>query len=749
MRSYAFVFTVIIVLSFVLFSHTTADAADPSLAIVVDHTCVDITAIPQAAIEQAKANLHIAYGHTSHGSQLITGMDGLIAFANGGGKDLSLPNDIFIFNNGGTSGALDLREGDGYGSGDMDHDCGYYPNWVNETIEYLGIPNGEGRGSNHPEINVIIWSWCGQVSGQTEQTMIDQYLAPMSQLEVNYPGVAFVYMTGHLDGTGETGNLHLRNQQIRDYCIANNKILYDFADIESYDPDQLVNYMPLLCLDTCEYDSDGNGSRDRNWATEWQGSHVMQSVGVPGEWYNCSPAHTEALNGNQKAYAAWWLWAHLGGWEGFSCLPAPSNLTADANSSTQQITLNWTDNSHDPNNEDYFIIQRQVDSGSWNNNYDTVPTDVNTYTDSSLAYGTYRYRIVAHSTSSCDSPVSNTAIGVISSNLPNAPSSLNSSVIGSAVNLTWTDNSNNEESFILERRVDSGAFAVLAGSIPANTENYNDSTTAPLHTYTYRIKAHNSFGDSDYSNETSQYIYGETVTVRLQTTAEVDDAFLRSAYPNTNYGSTSYLDGPIDNYIVKFNFPPALTNAKIVNAEIAFYGWQQVNWLAGQYMDLYRVSTEWAEMTTTWNIADTGQPWATPGGDAAELLGQVELTLGDHIYYPPVDVTDIVQKWVNGTADNFGMLLVNDSLTRTNLKASEYSSSHTYLEITYTNGCPCVMSGDINYDCAVDGLDYAILADNWMTENAISDIAPAPTGDGFVDIDDLAAFCNDWLTECQ
>ena len=31
-----------------------------------------------------------------------------------------------------------------------------------------------------------------------------------------------------------------------------------------------------------------------------------------------SPAHTQALNGNLKAYAAWWLWARLGGWNGES-----------------------------------------------------------------------------------------------------------------------------------------------------------------------------------------------------------------------------------------------------------------------------------------------------------------------------------------------------------------------------------------------------------------------------------------------
>ena len=54
----------------------------------------------------------------------------------------------------------------------------------------------------------------------------------MNQLEIDYPNVKFVYMTGHLDGSGANGNLNLRNEQIRAYARANNKILYDFADIE-------------------------------------------------------------------------------------------------------------------------------------------------------------------------------------------------------------------------------------------------------------------------------------------------------------------------------------------------------------------------------------------------------------------------------------------------------------------------------------------------------------------------------------
>jgi len=249
--------------------------------IVADHTCVDLSRVPEQSILKAKKVLKIAYGHTSHGSQLVTGMRGLADFK----------GEMYSFSGDGGGGALELRDNPFSGARDLGNPDRV--SWEAATRRYL---------DGHPEVNVVIWSWCGQVSNASESD-IDTYLALMSGLEESYPGVMFVYMTGHLDGTGLEGNLHLRNEQIRRFCRENDRILYDFADIESYDPDG--NYFgDKIPNDNCDYDSDGDGRRDANWAMEWQSAN-------PGKWYDCPSAHSQPLNANMKAHAAWWLWARL------------------------------------------------------------------------------------------------------------------------------------------------------------------------------------------------------------------------------------------------------------------------------------------------------------------------------------------------------------------------------------------------------------------------------------------------------
>ena len=246
-------------------------------AIIIDHQCTNISKIPLQWIDQAKFNLKVWYGHTSHGSQITTGMKNL----------QSHYRHSYDFNKAGSGGALSYQEV----SADLGHNGDL--TWENETRNQLNRPDNDR--------NVVIWSWCGGVSDNTKEG-IDIYLNAMNQLEIDYPDVTFIYMTGHLDGTGESGNLNVRNNQIRSYCIDNNKILFDFADIESYDPDG--NYfLDLHADDNCHYDGG-------NWAQEWCAEHPDSELSWP-----TTCAHSQALNCNLKGRAFWWMMARVAGWD--------------------------------------------------------------------------------------------------------------------------------------------------------------------------------------------------------------------------------------------------------------------------------------------------------------------------------------------------------------------------------------------------------------------------------------------------
>jgi len=308
--------------------------------LIVDHrvsTLSTFESIPAAYITAAKTNLHIAYEHTSHGQQLVEGMTGLVNWK----------GSTYAFNTGGTGGALDLRDhaiaklfscwGMDLGNTRCPDNEQYYL-WATNTRTYL---------ATNPGVNVVIWSWCGQLSYATDAN-VDQYLSLMNQLEIDYPNITFIYMTGHVDQwqKAPTGRVYLNNQRIRNFCIANNKILFDFADIESYDPDGNYYADKYLGDDGC-YDANGNGKTetnggdpalpingDKSWMLDYQASHTLNV-----DWFQCAAAHSYPINSNLKAYAAWYLWARLAGWSGTNAVIPTVTSTTTASSITQTSAI--------------------------------------------------------------------------------------------------------------------------------------------------------------------------------------------------------------------------------------------------------------------------------------------------------------------------------------------------------------------------------------------------------------------------
>ncbi|UXP33882.1 DNRLRE domain-containing protein [Reichenbachiella agarivorans] len=218
---------------------------------------------------------------------------------------------------------------------------------------------------------------------------------------------------------------------------------------------------------------------------------------------------------------------------------------------------------------------------------------------------------------------------------PVDPTSLTATVASSsAIDLSWSDNADNETGYKVERKAGAGAFAEIA-SLGANSTSYSDAGLSSLTYYTYRVSAYN-VGGSSYSNEANETTLGTPITYTYDVS---EDAFVKGGTnADTNYGSDSNLEvkqGSTANFFRKSFLKFDLSNqglTTVSQATVRVYA----NSVSATTITAFELSDAWSEHTVTWNSAPS---------DGSSITSEALST--ENVYYE-FDVTAYVQSQISG-----------------------------------------------------------------------------------------------------
>jgi sugar lactone lactonase YvrE len=185
---------------------------------------------------------------------------------------------------------------------------------------------------------------------------------------------------------------------------------------------------------------------------------------------------------------------------------APSQLTVTTVASTS-VGLSWVDNS---TNEEGFEVQfRHGDI--WTSVPRTSADATSTTVTGLLPQVMYFFRVRSFNLGGAQvsqfadgSPTGVFATTLVTPPIPAAPSGLDAVTVAGAggssnINLSWTDNSSDEENFVIERGTDGVNFPDT-WTVEANRTSFSNTGLAASTTYHYRVRASSIAGASAPSN---------------------------------------------------------------------------------------------------------------------------------------------------------------------------------------------------------------------------------------------------------
>jgi fibronectin type 3 domain-containing protein len=206
-----------------------------------------------------------------------------------------------------------------------------------------------------------------------------------------------------------------------------------------------------------------------------------------------------------------------------------------ANGLTTGISLNWDDNTE--TDLAGYDVYRSTSSGGTYTKLNTSKLTSSDYVDTGATAGTtYYYRVYAIDTSNNQSAyASASATRPASGTVPASASNLAiTSSSTSGVSLTWADNSSNEVSFRIERKIGSGGTYAPLTTLGANATSYTDTSVSAGNTYYYRVVASGTGGDASPSNEVSATISSQA---GAYTSADIGNPAVSGATSTINDGT--------------------------------------------------------------------------------------------------------------------------------------------------------------------------------------------------------------------
>lgn len=213
------------------------------------------------------------------------------------------------------------------------------------------------------------------------------------------------------------------------------------------------------------------------------------------------------------------------------------------------------------------------------------------------------------------------------------------------------------------------------------------------------LSSDGKIGDTKVNVTSTTTIFGDPAqTVTLDVDSGIEDTYLDgkpccTTTPNSAYTTIGMAYNPVNpaqqiRPLLRFDLGRIPKGSTISSAQL------NLNIMSGNATtftaNIYRMTSDWDAQTTTWNNSATAKAWTTVGGDYDATTVEAASSISISTITNPVpqnfNLTELVKKWVNGSSQNNGFIILPTSTTNTTLTyaSSQYAVTNPTLRPTLT-----------------------------------------------------------------